>query len=194
VNVVGFLALAENMPSGEAQKPGDVARSRSGKTVEITNTDAEGRLVLADALEYAQERHPQAIMDFATLTGAVIVALGTVTTGIMGTSRELIERIKSSAAATGERVWELPLYDEYFEDLKSSVADLRNSGNREAGSSKGGMFLKFFVDDKIPWVHFDIAGSAWHRKDVPYHPAKHASGVMVRLVTHLLSHWRPLGK
>jgi leucyl aminopeptidase len=194
VNVVGFLALAENMPSGEAQKPGDVAKSRSGKTVEITNTDAEGRLVLADALEYAQERHPQAIMDFATLTGAVIVALGTVTTGIMGTSRELIERIKSSATVTGERVWELPLYDEYFEDLKSPVADLRNSGNREAGSSKGGMFLKFFVDDKVPWVHFDIAGSAWHRKDVPYHPAKHASGVMVRLVTHLLSQWRTLGK
>lgn len=194
VNVVGYMALAENMPSGDAQKPGDVAVSRTGKTVEIVNTDAEGRLILADTLEYAQEKNPQAILDFATLTGAVIVALGTVTTGIMGTSRELLDRIKSSAQVTGERVWELPLYEEYFEDLKSATADLRNSGNREAGSQKGGIFLKYFVQDKFPWVHFDIAGSAWHRKDVPYHPAKHASGVMVRLVTHLLSNWRTLGK
>lgn len=193
LNVVGLIAAAENMPGGRAQKPGDVARSMSGKSVEIINTDAEGRLILADALEYVQKYYdPQVILDFATLTGAVVQALGTVTTGIMGTHRELIQRMKDSAEVTGERVWELPLYEEYEEDLKSPVADIKNSGTREAGSSKGGTFLKFFVDGKYPWVHCDIAGSAYHRKDVNYHPAKYGAGVMVRLMAHLLEEWKPL--
>lgn len=194
LNVVGFIGATENMPGGRAQKPGDVARSLSGKTVEIINTDAEGRLVLADTLEYAQKHYsPQALFDFATLTGAVVQALGTVTSGIMGTSAELIRRLEASAEATGERVWELPLYDEYGDDLKSHIADIKNSGNREAGSSKGGMFLKFFIDQKkFPWAHCDIAGSAYHRKDLNYHPSKYGAGVMVRLMVHLLENWKPV--
>lgn len=194
-NIAGFIAAAENMPDGRAQKPGDVMRSMSGKSVEIINTDAEGRLVLADALEYVQKYfEPQAIVDFATLTGAVVHALGTITTGIMGTNRELLQRIKDAADVTGERVWELPLYDEYEEDLRSPVADIKNSGSREAGSSKGGTFLKYFVDGKYPWVHCDIAGSSYHRKDVNYHPAKYGAGVMVRLMAHLLEDWKPLAQ
>jgi len=193
VNVVGFIAAAENMPSGSAQKPGDVARSLTGKTVEITNTDAEGRLILADTLEYVQKYfQPQAIIDFATLTGAVVDALGKVTSGIMGTHAELIGRIKDASNYTGEKVWELPLLEEYEEDLKSPVADIRNSGVREAGSSKGGMFLKFFVDSKYPWVHCDIAGTAYSRTDANYYPPKYGAGVMVRLVTRLLETWKPL--
>jgi leucyl aminopeptidase len=105
---------------------------------------------------------------------------------------ELIERVEQSAEVTGERVWELPLYEEYEEDLKSSVADIKNSGVRDAGSSKGGTFLKHFIDRKMPWVHCDIAGAAYHRKDANYHPPKSASGVMVRLVAHLLENWKPL--
>jgi leucyl aminopeptidase len=192
VNVIGYIGAVENMPGGKAQKPGDIQRSVSGKTVEITNTDAEGRLVLADVLEYAQKQNPQAIVDFATLTGAVIVALGTVTTGIMGTHKGLIGVIKAASEATDERVWELPLYDEYEEDLKSHYADIRNSGGREAGSQKGGTFLKFFMDKKYPWVHFDIAGSASHRKDRNYFSSKHGAGVMVRLMAHLLQNWKTL--
>jgi len=190
-NVVGVIAATENMPGGRAQKPGDVQKSMSGKSVEIINTDAEGRLILADAMEYVQKYFaPQAMADFATLTGAVVVALGTVTTGIMGTHAGLIDDVKKASKETDERVWELPLYEEYEEDLKSATADIRNSGNREAGSSKAGTFLKFFVDSKLPWVHFDIAGSAWHRKDINYHPTKGASGAMVRLVTHWMENWR----
>jgi leucyl aminopeptidase len=192
LNIVGLVAAAENMPDGRAQKPGDVVRSLGGKTVEIVNTDAEGRLILADALEYAQTLNPQAIIDFATLTGAVLDALGTVASGIMGNHAGLLDRIKEAAEFTGERVWQLPLYDEYLDDLKSSIADIKNTGVREAGSSKGGTFLKFFVDKKFPWAHCDIAGTAYHRKDVPYHPSKLGSGVLVRLVTHLLSQWKPL--
>ena len=190
-NVIGVIAATENMPGGKAQKPGDVQKSMSGKSVEIINTDAEGRLVLADAMEYVQKYYaPQAMADFATLTGAVVVALGTVTTGIMGTHAGLIEDVTKCAKDTGERVWQLPLYEEYMEDLKSPVADIRNSGNREAGSSKAGTFLKFFVDSKLPWVHFDIAGSAWHRKDLNYCPSRGASGAMVRLVTYWMQNWR----
>lgn len=193
LNIVGVIPTCENMPDGQAQKPGDVMQSRSGKTVEITNTDAEGRLILADALEYVQDKfEPQAIFDFATLTGAVIDALGTITSGVMGTHPVLIERLQAAAALTGERVWPLPLYEEYEEDLKSAVADIKNSGIREAGSSKGGTFLKFFVDKKYPWAHCDIAGTSYHRKDVNYHPSKYGAGVMVRLMTHLLLDWKSL--
>ncbi len=192
INMVSIIAACENMPDGKAQKPGDVVVSRSGKTVEIINTDAEGRLILADALDYAQDLEPQAIIDFATLTGAVVDALGSVTSGIMGNHQGLIDRLKEAAEVTHERVWQLPLYEEYEEDLRSHYADIKNSGIREAGSSKGGTFLKFFVNQRFPWVHCDIAGSAYHRKDLNYHPNKNASGVMVRLITHLLADWKPL--
>ncbi len=192
VNVTGYIAATENMPGGRAQKPGDIQVSMTGKTVEIVNTDAEGRLVLADTIEYAQKDKPQAMVDFATLTGAVTVALGGVTTGIMGNHPGLIQRMKDSSVASGERVWELPLYEEYEEDLKSFYADIKNSGLRDAGSSKGGIFLKHFVDPKLPWVHCDIAGSAWGRSDVSYLSKKYATGVMVRLMTNLLENWKPL--
>ena len=190
-NIVGIIGAAENMPGGAAQKPGDVAYSLSGKSVEIINTDAEGRLVLADCIEYAQKYHkPQAIFDFATLTGAVVIALGSTVSGIMGNSAALVEKMRKSATTTGERVWELPLYEEMEEFMKSSVADIKNSSDvREAGSSKGGTFLKHFVDPNIPWVHSDIAASSWHRKDKNYHPTKYASGVMVRLMVDLLENW-----
>lgn len=194
INLTAYIAAVENMPSGTAQKPGDIRTSSRGKTVEIVNTDAEGRLILADALEYAQKEEPQAIFDFATLTGAVLVALGNVATGIMGNSPELIDRLKKSADVSGEKVWELPLFEEFEEDMKSAYADYRNAGSRDAGSSKGGTFLKFFIDPKMPWVHCDIAGTAWHRRDVNYHPPKNASGAMVRLMTHLLENWTKLNK
>lgn len=192
INVIAFIGAAENMPDGKAQKPGDVASSSSGKTVEIINTDAEGRLILADALEYAQTFEPQAIIDFATLTGAVIVALGSVTSGIMGNHPELLKRIKDASALTDERVWELPLYKEYDDELRSNFADIKNSGGRDAGSSQGGCFLKFFVDPKFPWVHCDIAGTAWGRKDANYLSGKYGTGVMVRTMTQLLANWKPL--
>lgn len=192
VNVTGYIAACENLPGGKAQKPGDVQRSMSGKTVEIINTDAEGRLVLADTLEYAQKSEPQAIIDFATLTGACVVAIGTVASGIFGTNRTLLERIKTSSEATGEKVWELPLFDEYMDDLRSSSADIKNSGVREAGASKGAIFLKFFVDEKFPWVHCDIAGAAYHRRDANYHHPKYGAGIMVRLMAHCLENWKAL--
>jgi len=195
INVKAYITSAENMPSGTAQKPGDVKISRGGKRIEIINTDAEGRLALADAIEVAQEKKPDAIIDFATLTGAVLVALGTTVSGIMGNHRGLIERLKESAEVTGERVWELPLYEEFEDFFRSAVADHTNSSDiREAGSSKGGTFLKFFVNEDTPWVHCDIAGSAWHRRDRNYHPKRFGSGAMVRLVVHLLENWKALPK
>ncbi|MCB0418390.1 MAG: leucyl aminopeptidase [Bdellovibrionaceae bacterium] len=190
VNVTAYIAAAENMPGGKAQKPGDIATSVTGKTVEIINTDAEGRLALADAIEYAQKENPQAILDYATLTGAVIVALGTLATGIMGNSRELIKRVEEASEATDERVWELPLFEEFDEYLRSPFADIKNASDlREAGSSIGGTFLKFFVDKKIPWVHCDIAGSGMQRRDKNYMPRNYAAGAMIRLNTHLLANW-----
>jgi leucyl aminopeptidase len=129
------------------------------------------------------------MIDYATLTGAVLYAIGTVATGIMGIDNNLIQRLKKSSEKTGEKVWELPLFEEYEEDLKSHFADIKNSGVSEAGSSKGGTFLKFFVDKKIPWVHCDIAGTAWHRKDVNYYPTKYASGHMIRLTLDMLENW-----
>ncbi|MEZ4751696.1 MAG: leucyl aminopeptidase [Bdellovibrionota bacterium] len=190
VNVTGYIAAAENMPGGKAQKPGDIATSVTGKTVEVINTDAEGRLALADAIEYAQKENPQAILDYATLTGAVIVALGTLATGIMGNSRELIERVEAASEATDEMVWELPLFEEFDEYLRSPFADIKNASDlREAGSSIGGTFLKFFVDKKIPWVHCDIAGSGMQRRDKNYMPRNYAAGAMIRLNTHLLANW-----
>lgn len=195
VNVVGLIGAVENMPGGGAQRPSDVWTAANGKSIEITNTDAEGRLVLADVLWYAQKYYkPQAVVDVATLTGAVIVCLGQIATGIMGNSQELISRIKKASATTGEKVWELPLFEEYEDDMKSPYADMRNAGNRDAGSSKGGIFLKNFIEKGTAWVHCDIAGTAWNRSDVGYHPSKGASGVFVRLLTNLAQTWSPMPK
>ncbi len=183
--VVGILPCTENMPGGKAYKPGDVLRSLSGLTVEVISTDAEGRLVLSDALTYAQRYQPSAIIDIATLTGACIVALGYEAAGIMGNDDALIERIRDIGSRVGEKVWPLPLWDSYFDNLKSDVADFKNVGERTAGTIIGGIFLKQFVSDEIPWAHLDIAGTAWADKDAAATP-KGASGFGVRLLFELV--------
>jgi leucyl aminopeptidase len=190
VPVVALLPCTENLPSGKAYKPGDVLRSLNGQTIEVISTDAEGRLILADALSYAKNFAPQAIIDLATLTGACIVALGNGVSGLMGTHDELLSRVRVAAEESGERVWPLPLWDSYLELLKSDIADLKNSGGRKAGAITGGLFLKQFVADGVPWVHLDIAGSAWEDKDRPLVP-KGASGVGVHLLARLLQEWSP---
>ncbi len=183
--VVGLVPASENLPSGEAIKPGDIIRAMSGKTVEVINTDAEGRLVLADALSYAVEHlKPERMIDLATLTGAVVVALGAHATGMMGTDEEMMSILKTSGDQTAERVWQLPLFDDYSKQIKSDFADIKNVGGREAGSITAGAFLKEFVGD-VPWVHLDIAGTAWSRASHPYIP-KGATGVGIRLLLDAL--------
>ncbi|MCX8043283.1 MAG: leucyl aminopeptidase [Desulfobacterota bacterium] len=187
LHIVGIIPAAENLPSGHALKPGDVVTTMAGITVEIITTDAEGRLMLADALTYAQRYKPAALIDIATLTGGCIVALGNHATGLMGTDRALLHKIQQSADATGERVWELPLWQEYGELLKSDVADIKNAAGRPAGAITAGCFLKQFAGT-TPWAHLDIAGTAWTKKALPYIP-KGATGIGVRLLTHVLEHW-----
>jgi leucyl aminopeptidase len=184
VNVVGLVPAAENLPGGGAYKPGDVVKSMSGQTIEIVNTDAEGRMVLCDALHYAKRYRPAALIDLATLTGACVVALGSVASGMMGNDEGLKRAIRSAAEKCGERVWELPLWEEYGELMKSEIADLKNAGGSEAGTISAGWFLKSFVG-KSRWVHLDIAGTAWMDKDRPYQP-KGATGVGVRLLVEYL--------
>jgi len=184
LNVVGLVPASENLPDGMAYKPGDILKSLSGQTIEVINTDAEGRLILADALTYAARYKPAAIVDLATLTGACIIALGDYVTGMMGTSDRLKEDVRKASEATGERVWELPLWEEYHEQIKSTIADFKNTGGRAAGTITAAAFLSKFVGD-FPWVHLDIAGPAWLSTDKPYIP-KGASGVGVRLLIRLL--------
>jgi leucyl aminopeptidase len=178
-NVIGLIPSTDNMPSGSAYKPGDVIRAHSGKTIEIVNTDAEGRLILADALSYAQRYKPAAVVDAATLTGAVVVALGQVAIGIMGNDGDLIDEVRAAGQRVGERCWPLPLWDEYRELIDSNIADMKNSGGRAAGSITGGWFLKEFAGD-MPWVHLDIAGTAYKDDAAPY-LRKGATGVPTRL-------------
>jgi leucyl aminopeptidase len=185
INLVGIVPSAENMPSGTAYRPGDILTSYSGKTIEIINTDAEGRLILADALSYACEQDPKEVIDLATLTGACVVALGHHASGAFGDER-IVERLKQVGAATGDRAWPLPLYDEYGDDMKSEVADIKNSGGRWGGASTAAAFLKFFVKKGTAWAHLDIAGTAWTTKTQPYHPVG-ATGAGVRLVTEYLA-------
>jgi leucyl aminopeptidase len=184
VHLVVLLPLAENMPDGAAYKPGDILRTLAGKTVEIVNTDAEGRLLLADALAYAVRLKPAAIVDLATLTGACMVALGTVASGVMGNDRKLLQRLSAAGEATGERLWELPVWDDYGEAMKSDIADLKNSGGPHGGAVTAGWFLKQFVGT-TSWAHIDIAGTAWEEKGVPICP-KGATGVGVRLLLRYL--------
>ncbi|MCU0223129.1 MAG: leucyl aminopeptidase [Acidobacteria bacterium] len=166
VEVHAVMGLVENLVSGGAYKPGDVLTTRRGKTVEINNTDAEGRLVLADALDYVRTRiRPDAIVDVATLTGACVVALGPMASGVMGNDQALIDRVLAAARASGEKMWPLPLYDEYLEQLKSDIADLRNTGGRWGGALTAGLFLREFVERTQPWVHLDIAGPAFASAD-----------------------------
>ncbi len=188
VHLIGLIPATENLPSGSAYRPGDILNSLSGKTIEVISTDAEGRLILADALAYSQRFKPNVIIDLATLTGACIIALGENVTGMMGNDDELKARVTRAADRTGEKVWELPLWEEYEEQLKSEVADIKNVGGRPAGTITGGAFLKKFVGE-YPWVHLDIAGPVWADKDKPYIP-KGATGVGVRLVVQLLRDWK----
>ncbi len=184
VNLVGIVPTAENMPDGKAFKPGDVLTSLSGTTIEITNTDAEGRLILCDALHFAQKFKPAAMIDLATLTGACVVALGHEATGLLGNDQRLADALKKAGEETGERLWQLPLWDEYGEGMKSDIADLKNSGSRDGGTIKAAWFLKQFVGE-TRWAHLDIAGTAWSDKARPCSP-KGATGVGVRLLIEYL--------
>jgi len=188
VNVVAIIPATENLPGGRAYKPGDILKSLSGQTIEVLSTDAEGRLILADALTYAGRYAPAAIIDLATLTGACVIALGEHVIGMMGNDNPLKQKIQRTAEATGERVWELPLWEDYHELVKSDVADYKNTGGRPGGAITAAVFLSKFVGN-IPWVHLDIAGPAWLTKDRPYIP-KGASGAGVRLLVHFLKNWR----
>ena len=167
LNIVGILPATENMPGGRATKPGDILRMLNGKTVEVQNTDAEGRLILADGLAYAARFNPQCLVDIATLTGACIIALGQFAIGMMGNDDALKAGMKKAGEQAGERVWEMPLWEEYFEQLKSDVADMRNIGGRGGGMITAGMFLSKFVGD-CPWVHLDIASTDWSSSERPY--------------------------
>lgn len=187
LNLVGIIPTAENMPDGKAYKPGDVVTSLSGTTIEITNTDAEGRLILCDALHFAQRYKPTAMIDLATLTGACVVALGHEASGLMGNDQRLIKSLKQAGERCGERLWELPLWDGYGEAMKSDIADLKNAGSRDGGSITAGWFLKQFVGT-TRWAHLDIAGTAWSDKARPYSP-KGATGIGVRLLIEYLKDW-----
>ena len=188
INVIGIVPSTENLVGAKAYKPGDILSAYNGKTIEVLNTDAEGRLILADGLSYASKHYePEFILDFATLTGAVLVALGHIATGIMGTDDGLITRVKESSKNVGEKVWEFPLWPEYCKQIRSNIADVKNIGApRQAGTIAGGAFLKEFVGENIPWVHFDIAGTAWGVKPDSCNPKGSATGVGIRLVLDLL--------
>lgn len=183
-NVVGIIPAAENMPSGTATKPGDIVESHLGKTIEIVNTDAEGRLVLCDALSYARRFKPSCVLDAATLTGAVVIALGYHATAVLGNDDDLVNEVISAGDLAGERCWQLPLWDEYSEQIKSDVADIKNVGGRSAGTITAACFLAEFAED-YPWAHLDIAGTAQVESDAP-HLAKGPAGTGVRLFTQFV--------
>jgi leucyl aminopeptidase len=186
VSVVGLLPATENMPSGTAIKPGDVVTALSGTTIEVVNTDAEGRLVLADALAYAVKRfQPRLALDIATLTGACSIALGQHAIGLLGTDDALVGRLKRAADECGERVWQLPLWEDYYEQIKSDVADLKNTGGRPAGTITAAAFLSKFIGD-TPWAHLDIAGTMWS-SDTRHYVTKGATGAGVRLLIQFLA-------
>ncbi len=188
LRVVGIVAAAQNMPDGEAYLPGDIVTSASGKTIEVLNTDAEGRVVLADALHYASRYEPNAVVDLATLTGACVVALGSACCGLMGNDDKLVAKVRAAGERSHERAWPLPLWEEHRKQVKGVVGDIKNTAGREAGSSTAGAFLSHFVED-TPWVHLDIAGTAWTNKDEPY-CVKGATGFGVRLLVELLQTWK----
>jgi len=178
VKVIGIVCATENMPSGKAQKPGDVQIAMSGKSIEIINTDAEGRLVLADGLHYAKELGCTHLVDAATLTGAVVVALGYANAGVFANDDNMYERFHGANEKAGEKMWRLPLDDEYKEQIRSSIADIMNTGGRWGGAITAAMFLKEFAED-TPWIHLDIAGTAWMEDQKPW-IAKGPSGIAVR--------------
>lgn len=184
IDVIGIVAASENLPSGKSYKPGDVLKAYSGKMVEVIDTDAEGRLVLADALHYATEQNPACIIDLATLTGACIIALGNLRAGMMGTDEALVNEIRDASVRAGEKVWQLPLHKEYSDMIKSDIADIKNLGGRYAGAITAAAFLQEFVGD-IPWVHLDIAGTAWLEETKP-EMAKGPTGYGVRTLVEFI--------
>jgi leucyl aminopeptidase len=190
VNAVGLVGLVENMPSSTAQRPGDVVTTHSGQTVEVINTDAEGRLVLADVLWYAQHRFkPRFMVDLATLTGAIIVALGHEHAGLFSNDDALATQLANAGTATGEKLWRMPLGDAYDKQIKSDIADMKNVGGRPGGSITAAQFIQRFIDTKegpMAWAHLDIAGTAWATKDTPTTP-KGATAFGVRLLDRLVA-------
>jgi leucyl aminopeptidase len=183
LNVVALVPATENLPGGSAFKPGDVLQMHSGKTVEIVTTDAEGRLILADALSYARRYEPSAVVDCATLTGACVVALGDHASGLMGNDEDLVAELQTAGETAGEKAWPLPLFDEYTEQIKGDTADIKNSGGRKGGALTAGAFLKEFAD--YPWAHLDVAGTAYGKKGNAY-TTKGATGVPARLLVEFL--------
>ncbi|HST52273.1 MAG TPA: leucyl aminopeptidase [Pyrinomonadaceae bacterium] len=184
IPVLGVVPATENMPSGKATKPGDVVRAMTGKTIEVINTDAEGRLILADAVAYAKKLGATRVIDMATLTGAVSIALGDVNTGILGTDQELIDEVIESGHEVGEKFWQLPLDKEYTKQIKSDIADIKNVGGRKAGTITAAAFIKEFADG-IAWAHLDIAGTAWGDEAKPFR-SKGPTGVAVRTLLNLI--------
>ena len=187
VNVIGVMPASENMPSGRAYKPGDVLRSMNGKTIEVINTDAEGRLILADAITYARKLGATKIIDLATLTGAVSIALGPFNVAILGNDQAFVDEVRQAAKEVGERFWQLPMDDDYRELIKSDIADIKNSAGRYAGTITAAWFLREFAEE-TPWVHLDIAGTAWENERKP-HMSKGPTGVAIRtLINYVCNH------
>lgn len=184
INVIGVVPAVENMPSDRATRPGDIVTSLSGKTIEILNTDAEGRLILADALTWVKEKNPQLIVDLATLTGACILALGHHASAVLGNDEDLLDALQQAGECVDERLWPLPLFEEYAEQIKSTVADVKNIGGRPAGTITAAAFLQKFVDE-TPWAHVDIAGTAWEEKGRAGQPTG-GTGFGVRLLVEYL--------
>jgi len=184
INLVGIVPAVENMPSGTAYRPGDILTSLSGQTIEVLNTDAEGRLILADALTYAKRYQPKFVVDLATLTGACIIALGHQATAVLGNDQKLVQSLLNAGEESGERLWQLPLWEDYDQLIKSDVADVKNTGGRAAGTITAAAFLKKFAGD-FRWAHLDIAGTAWRDQNQPYTP-KGGTGVGVRLLVAFL--------
>jgi leucyl aminopeptidase len=184
INLVGIVPTVENMPSATAYRPGDILTSLSGQTIEVLNTDAEGRLILADALTYVKRYEPKLVVDLATMTGACIIALGHQATAILGNDQKLVQSLLNAGEESGERLWQLPLWDDYDQQIKSDVADVKNTGGRAAGTITAAAFLKKFAGD-FRWAHLDIAGTAWRDQNQPYIP-KGGTGVGVRLLVAFL--------
>jgi leucyl aminopeptidase len=183
VRCIGVIPMSENMPGGKAIKPGDILVSAAGKTVELLNTDAEGRLILGDAVWYARELGATHLVDVATLTGACVVALGKTTSGLFGTPASWVEQVRLASDRAGDRSWPMPVFDDYKDQLKSEIADFTNTGGRAGGAITGALFIKEFAGD-LPWVHIDIAGTAWAEEAKPYQP-KGPTGVAVRTLAEL---------
>jgi len=187
--IIGLVPTTENLPGGNAYKPGDIIRLYNGKTAEIINTDAEGRLVLGDALAFSKKFNPGCVIDFATLTGACVVSLGDVYSGLFSTDEDLARKIINAGEKTWELIWRLPLHEKYKDLVKSNVADIKNCGPREGGAITAAIFLKEFVDCK-KWAHLDIAGTAWTKNSKDILRPQGGTGVGIRLALQLLEDWK----